>query len=93
MVDAVRAFLAAWGALVACGVVIVSIWAAIWVMNRRDRRRREVQEQLWEMEQSIREESMSEEWRDWHRQWRAQQAEIRREARRRLGLPEEESRS
>jgi hypothetical protein len=33
---------------------------------------------------------MSEEWRDWHRQWRAQQVEIRREARRRLGLPEED---
>jgi hypothetical protein len=33
---------------------------------------------------------MSEEERDWHRQWRQQQAEITREARRRLGLPEEE---
>jgi hypothetical protein len=49
-----------------------------------------VQAQVRKLEQQIREESMSEEWREWHRQWRAQQAEIHREARRRLGLPEEE---
>jgi hypothetical protein len=45
--------------------------------------------QLWDLEQSIREERMSEAWRQWHQQYRQRQAEITREARRRLGLPEE----
>ena len=70
-------------------VFLVPVLAVVWWLNRRDRRRREVQAQLWEMEQSIREEAMPEEARAWHRQWRQQQAEIHREARRRLGLPEE----
>jgi hypothetical protein len=39
MADVVRAFLAAWGALVAYWVVIVSIGAAMWVTNHRDWRR------------------------------------------------------
>jgi hypothetical protein len=43
------------------------------------------------MEQQIREEQMSEEEREWHRHYRERQAKIRREARRRLGLPEEEA--
>jgi hypothetical protein len=49
-----------------------------------------VHEQVMAMWQQIHEESMSEEWRHWHRHSRRQQAEIAREARRRLGLPEEE---
>jgi hypothetical protein len=54
------------------------------------RRQWALQQQLRDLEQQIREEAMSEEWRDWHRQWRQKQADIAREARRRLGLPEEE---
>lgn len=103
MVDAVLAFLAAWGALVACWVVIVSIWAAIWVTNRRDRRRWderlmadrrrwELQRQFWQMEDHIRLESLP----DWQRkaieEADRKRAAMKREARRRLGLPEEESR-
>jgi hypothetical protein len=41
------------------------------------------------MEQQIREESLSEERRQWHQQYRQRQAEITREVRRRLGLAEE----
>ena len=59
----------------------------------RDRRRWQQEQaqrrQLWDMEQQIREENMSEEWRQWHQQYRQRQAEITREARRRLGLAEE----
>jgi hypothetical protein len=43
------------------------------------------------MEAAIREEQLSDEEREWHRQWRQQQAAIHQEARRRLGLPEEEA--
>lgn len=50
-----------------------------------------VQRQLWNMEQQIREEQMSEEERAWHRPYRERQAAITQEARRRLGLPEEEN--
>jgi hypothetical protein len=50
-----------------------------------------VREQLRAMERQIREEAMSEEERAWLRQYRERQTAIRREARRRLGLPEEES--
>jgi hypothetical protein len=42
------------------------------------------------MEQAIREEAMPEEERDWWRQYRERQAAIKQEARRRLGLPDEE---
>jgi hypothetical protein len=76
---------------VAIGAVNVAIWLAIWVMNRRDRRRWEVQEQLRAMEQAIREESLPEEEREWRRRYREERAEITREARRRLGLPEDEA--
>ena len=76
---------------VAVGMVIMLPFVAItWWVQRREQRRWAVREQVREMEQQIREEAMSEEWRDWHRQWRQQQAEIAREARRRLGRPEEE---
>jgi uncharacterized membrane protein YfbV (UPF0208 family) len=62
----------------------------LWWMTRRDRRRLEVQLQLREMEQAIYEETLPEERREALRQYRAEQAEIRREARRRLGLPDED---
>ena len=48
-----------------------------------------IREPLRELEPQIREEQMSEEERAWHRQYRERQAEITREARRRLGLPED----
>jgi len=68
--------------------VVLCVCAAL---SERDRRRWAVREQVREMEQQIREESMSEEWREWHREWRRRQVEIHQEARRRLGLPEEET--
>jgi hypothetical protein len=64
----------------------------LWWVHHGDQRHREVQAQVRAMEQQIREEAMSEEARDWHRQWRQRQADIAREARRRLGLPEEDDR-
>jgi hypothetical protein len=73
------------------GVLIMLPFVAItWWFQRRTQRRWAVHEQVMEMQQQIGEEAMSEEWRDWHRQWRAQQVDIAHEARRRLGLPEEE---
>jgi hypothetical protein len=62
-------------------------------LNRRERRSQRwwaMQEQLREMEQAIREEAMSDEEREWWRQHRERQAAIKQEARRRLGLPDEE---
>jgi serine phosphatase RsbU (regulator of sigma subunit) len=47
--------------------------------------------QLWEMERHIREEAMSDEDRQRHQQYHQREAEIQREAQRRLGLPEEEA--
>jgi C4-dicarboxylate-specific signal transduction histidine kinase len=77
---------------VAAGVVPVCIvlWIVMWWLDRRDRRRWELQAQLREMEQAIYEETLPEHQREWRRQHREEQAEITREARRRLGLPEEE---
>jgi hypothetical protein len=72
------------GGLIMGPFVVITWWA-----HRREQRRWAVHEQLMAMQQQIREEAMSEEWRHWHRQWRQQQAEIAREARQRLGLPEE----
>jgi len=54
-------------------------------------RRQALQQQLRELEQQIREEQWSDEERAWHQASRARQAEIHREARRRLGLPEEDA--
>lgn len=70
-------------------------------LDRRERRRWQQQEaesqrqfalqrQLWELEDRIREERLSDEEREWRRHYREEQAEVKREARRRLGLPEEE---
>jgi hypothetical protein len=73
------------------GVLIMLPFVAItWWFQRRDQRSWVVHEQVMEMQQRLREEAMSEEWRDWHRQWQAQQVDIAHEAQRRLGLPEEE---
>jgi hypothetical protein len=70
--------------------LLVPPMAVFWWLNRRDRRRWEVHAQLREMEQAIWEESLP----DWQREaiqkQRQQQVEIHREARRRLGLPDEE---
>jgi hypothetical protein len=51
----------------------------------------EARRRLWAMEQQIREEQLSEAERARRQQDREQEAAIRREARRRLGLPEEEA--
>jgi hypothetical protein len=74
--------------LLACALPLLSVW----YLNRRARRRWELQDQLLEMEQAIAEETHPEEARAWLRRSREHQAEIRREARRRVGLPEEEPR-
>jgi len=66
------------------------VWGLMPWLFRRDGRRREVREQLREIEQAIREEAMSDEEREWWRQYRERQAAIRHEARRRLGLPDED---
>jgi hypothetical protein len=59
-------------------------------VTRRNRRRAELQRQLREMEQAIYEETLPEDEREALRRVRDQRVEIQREARRRLGLPEEE---
>jgi hypothetical protein len=58
---------------------------ARWAEEAEMRRRR------WAMEQQVREEQLSEAERVRQRHYRQQQGEIRREAQRRLGLPEEET--
>ena len=68
----------------------MAILALFWWWHRRDRRRWELQQQIWEMEQQIREEAMPDWQREVIQEHRQQQADIAREARRRLGLPEEE---
>jgi hypothetical protein len=78
--------------------VFIPLW---WWLDRRKRRRWQQQDaerqrqwalqgQLWELEQQIREERLSEEEHERLRRYREERAEIKREARRRLGLPEEE---
>jgi len=97
--EAVLVCLKSWGALVAIWGVIACIWGVFLVVNRRDRRRwdarvpadrrrSELQRQLWELEDQIREEGLSEEEREWRRRYREEQAEVKCEARRRLGWPE-----
>ena len=79
--------LASWVPVAVIGLVIglVIRW-----LNRRDRRQREVQQQIVDLERQIRRESLP----DWQREALEEadrkQAEIHREARRRLGLSEEE---
>jgi hypothetical protein len=73
----------------------VPVWGLTWWLMRRDERRIlrrwDVERQLSAMAQAIREERLPEQERAWLSQSRAQQAEITREARRRIGLPEEET--
>jgi hypothetical protein len=88
------------------GMVVLAVTGLVWVLfawlSHRDTRRicarmaaeerkMALQQQLWEMEAQIREERLSEEEREWRRRYREEQAEVKREARRRLGLPDEES--
>jgi hypothetical protein len=53
-------------------------------------RQQALRQQLREMEEVIREEQLSDTERAWRQQYQEREAAIRREARRRLGLPEEE---
>jgi hypothetical protein len=80
----------------------VPIWILGWFLSYRDgrywqrrvaedKRRWELERQVWRMEQQILEEQLPEEAREARRRSRARAADIRREARRRLGLPEEEA--
>jgi hypothetical protein len=82
------------GTLLAFGLLNGVIWAVFVVLWRRRERRwqreDQVQQQRWALEQQIREEGLSADWRQWHQEARQRQAAIRQEARRRLGLPEEE---
>jgi hypothetical protein len=71
------------------------LMAVLWWLGRRDRRRDaaaqrrlELQDQVWAMERQIWDEQLSDEERERTRQAQARAAEVRREARRRLGLPE-----
>jgi hypothetical protein len=62
-----------------------------WLQQEAERQRKwALQRQLWELEDQIREERLSEEERKWRRRYREERVEIKAEARRRLGLPEEE---
>jgi len=76
------------------GVALGLIWY-LRHLERRDRqhwqREAELRRQLWELEQQIREEGLPDEVRRWHERDRQRQAAITREARRRLGLPEEDA--
>jgi hypothetical protein len=71
----------------------------VWLMVRdhrharraqADQRRWALQRQLWDVERQIWDESLSEDERERRRHARRQAAAVRREAQRRLGLPEEE---
>lgn len=82
------------GMAVLAVVVLLGV-LSMWLDHRDTRRicrRLELQQQLWEIEDQIREERLSEEERERRRRYREEQVEVKREARRRLGLPDEESR-
>jgi hypothetical protein len=91
--DANNPLAIALGAITGLLVGLAPALLLTWWLDRRQHRRfvreQKPRRQLWEMERQICEEGMSEEWREWHRQSRQREAEISREARRRLGLPEE----
>jgi flagellar biosynthesis component FlhA len=62
-----------------------------WAQEDAERQRRwDLQQQQRDMEQQIWDEQLSDEERERRREAQARVAEVRREARRRLGLPEEE---
>jgi len=73
-----------------CWLPLGVLWLVTWRLTRRDRRRWELQQQIWAMERAICDEMMP----DWQREAleeaAQQRREIAREARRRLGLPEAE---
>jgi hypothetical protein len=69
---------------------LVPILTVVWWLNRRDRRRREVQQQIWDLERQIWRESLPDSQREALEEADRKQVEIAREARRRLGLPEEQ---
>lgn len=73
-----------------CWLPVGVLWLVMWWRTRRDRRQREVQEQIWAMERAICDEMLP----DWQREAieeaAQQRRDIAREARRRLGLPEKE---
>ncbi len=78
---------------------MLPFWLVLWWQHRRSRREAAertrqwaVQEQVWEMERQIWDEMLSEEEREVQRQARERQRAIKAEARRRLGLPEEDPR-
>lgn len=75
-------------------VAMVGLWLILWLvirgLNRRDRRRLAVHAQLREMEHQIWRESLPDEQREALEAADRKQVEIAREARRRLGLPEED---
>jgi hypothetical protein len=86
--------------LVLMGYLILSVAGGAGVVllfsegvSIRDQQRwaaeREAQQRLFDMERQIREDQLPEQERAWHRQYRAREAAITHEARRRLGLPEE----
>ena len=81
------------GIVLGCLAGSVPVWGLIWWLMRRDERRIlrrwEVERQLRAVEQAIREERLPEKEWVWLQPYREQQAEITREARRRLGLSEE----
>jgi hypothetical protein len=73
-------------------VLLVVLVGLLWLMHREQWRwqwRDELRRQLPELEDQIREEALPEEERAQRLACRAEQAEIKREARRRLGLPED----
>jgi len=90
------------GVALVCATAMVLVWVLVWRMNRRwwrqwnqeeaaRERERALQRQLWELEDQIRRESLP----DWQRQAIEEadrkRAAITQEARKRLGLPEEEA--
>jgi len=70
------------------------VWIVSWWLNRRDLRRTQQEDvarrQLWDLEEQIHEERLPEEERERRRRYREERAEVRHEARWRLGLPDEE---
>jgi hypothetical protein len=82
-------------ALVCVAPVVLLVIVLCW-LNARDTRRIlrrwEMERQLRDLEAQIYEESLPAEEQERRRQFRAAQAEVKREARRRLGLPDEEPR-
>src|ERR1700752_3614015 len=92
MAEAVHACLVSWGALVAIWAVVVFIGVGPWRINRCDRRRWALQAQLRQVEGGVCEERLPDEEQGWRRWSPEKPAELRGEARRRLGWPEAEER-